>query len=369
MQLVSSIVAALAFMALILTLINAVSIWQPARSSKREGADVSLLIPMRNEARNVEPLFASISASMAQESHRNTWEVIVLDDQSKDATRALLDDQIRQVPELRIISGEDLPDGWLGKPAASQRLFSSASGRFLVFIDADVRLEPGAISAAIAVMEKNEWDFVSPYPRQIALSFMERVIQPLLQWSWFASVPLRLAARLRTPSMAVANGQFFIVTREALDAIGGFTSVKGEVLEDIELARQLWRAGFSGSVIDGSAIAHCRMYNDGKELIEGYSKSLWRAFGSPFGASIALTLMIATSWLPLILGLLGSAWGWLAYFAVSLSRLIAALRTRSFWQSFLLHPISVAILLFMVLRSFHLKRRGALTWRDRSVTL
>jgi GT2 family glycosyltransferase len=167
--------------------------------------------------------------------------------------------------------------------------------------------------------------------------------------------------------MAVANGQFFVVTREALSSIGGFESVKGEVLEDIELARRLWQAGFAGSVVDGSAIAHCRMYESSQELIDGYSKSLWRAFGSPVGAAVALLLMVTTSWLPLLAGILGAAWGWVAFFAISLSRLIAALRTASFWQSFLLHPLSVALLLYLVFRSFRLKRAGALTWRDRAI--
>jgi glycosyltransferase involved in cell wall biosynthesis len=306
---------------------------------------------------------------MDVEEARNSWEVIALDDQSSDDTQIMLEKLREVLPELQVLTGDGPGVGWLGKPAAQQRLISESKGRYLVFIDADVRLEPGAISAAIALMERNGWDFVSPYPRQEAVTFIERVIQPLLQWSWFASIPLRLAARMRIPSMAVANGQFFIVERSALASIDGFTSVKGEVLEDIELARQLWKSGFHGSVIDGSSISYCRMYQDGKELIDGYSKSLWRAFGSPLGATVALLLMIITSWLPLIAGILGSPIGWLAYFAISLSRLIAALRTRSFWQSFLLHPISVAILIFMVFRSFNLKRQGALTWRDRSIAI
>lgn len=366
---VDSLSVALASGALLLTIYNALSIWRPLSSNPEPGDNVSILIPLRNEARNVEPLFVSLKESLAEEKDRASWEIIALDDQSSDATRALLDEHVDAFPELRIVSGESPEAGWLGKTAASQRLLNESKGRYLAFIDADVRLKPGAISAAIAILERNGWDFISPYPRQIALSFLERIIQPLLQWSWFASVPLRLAARVRTPSMAVANGQFFIVKRDALSQIGGFTSVKGEVLEDLELARTLWRSGFKGSVIDGSDIAECRMYNNGKELIDGYSKSLWRAFGSPTGATFALALMITTSWVPLISGILGSPWGWFAFFAIVLSRLITALRTGSFWQSFLLHPMSVAILSLMVVRSFILKRQGSLTWRDRAIAI
>jgi GT2 family glycosyltransferase len=293
--------------------------------------------------------------------------VIALNDQSSDQTGELLQNAQKSLSELNVLNGETPPSGWLGKPAAQERLFKTSRGRYLVFIDADVRLAPGAISAAIDEMESMRWDWISPYPRQIAKSFLERIIQPLLQWSWFASVPLTFAAKFRIPSMAVANGQFFIVRRDAISAIGGFDSVKGEVLEDIELARRLWRTGLSGSVVDGSAIAHCKMYESNQELIDGYSKSLWRAFGSPAGALFVIALMVATSWLPLIAGILGNSWGWFAFFAISLSRLVAALRTASFWQSFLLHPLSVALLTYMVARSFRLKRAGSLTWRDRAI--
>ncbi len=361
------VITGLTLLALAFTLFNALTIWRPHLPPERWSKDVSLLIPLRNEARNVSPLIESLKDSLSVERERQSWEVIALNDQSSDQTGELLQNAKKSLSELNVLNGETPPSGWLGKPAAQERLFKTSRGRYLVFIDADVRLAPGAISAAIDEMESMRWDWISPYPRQIAKSFLERIIQPLLQWSWFASVPLTFAAKFRIPSMAVANGQFFIVRRDALSAIGGFDSVKGEVLEDIELARRLWHAGLSGSVVDGSAIAHCKMYESNQELIDGYSKSLWRAFGSPAGALFAIALMVATSWLPLIAGILGNPWGWFAFFAISLSRLVAALRTASFWQSSLLHPLSVALLTYMVARSFRLKRSGSLTWRDRAI--
>lgn len=376
-NLFATITLSLSMIALALTLLNAATIWRPLpapQHSSHEGSqgvaiNASILLPMRNEAKNVEALISSISGALRQEAGGIDWEVIALDDQSNDETFHLLSQSQSTLPQLRVLRGLDPEAGWLGKPAAQHRLYLEAKGEFLIFIDSDVRIEPGSITAAIKTMEHEDWDFISPYPRQIALTFLERLIQPLLQWSWFASVPLRLAARYRINSMAVANGQLFIVKRSALATIDGFASVKSEILEDIEIARRLWSAGLNGSVVDGSALAHCRMYEGSKALIDGYGKSLWRAFGSPFGATIAITIMIATSWLPLVMGLSGNAWGWIAFFAISLSRLVAALRTRSFWQSFLLHPISVALLSYMIVRSFILKRKGALTWRDRSIAL
>ena len=365
MVFVDAIMVSLATIALLLTVINAMTIRTPRLGAPHEESQISILIPMRNEARNVAEVMDSIALSLGNRE----YELIALDDQSTDETGSLLEAAKSKLPHLKVISGSEPDRGWLGKPAALEKLFRAASGDYLVFMDADVRLEPNAIPSTISLMKQKGWDFTSPYPRQVANTFLERVVQPLLQWSWFASVPLRVAERYRIPSMAVANGQLFIVRRDALQAIDGFSRVKSEILEDIEIARHLWRAGKRGIVTDGSAVAECRMYASSSELIDGYSKSLWRAFGSPLGATIISAILFATSVLPLVAGLMGDPWGWFAYFTVSLSRLIAALRTRSFWQSFLLHPLSVTILIYILLRSYLLKSQGRLLWRDRNISL
>jgi glycosyltransferase involved in cell wall biosynthesis len=357
----AAITLGLSLLALTLAIINALTIFRPG--DRAGDPDFSILLPLRNEASNIEDLFANLRQV------KGVREIIALDDNSTDKTREILERE--RFESVKILDGSPLPQGWLGKIYALDQLYRSGSGKYLVFIDGDVRLHPEGISRAISRMERQSWDFISPYPRQIALTFLERIIQPLLQWSWFASVPLRLGARIRKPAMAIANGQFFIVTKAALEHIDGFVQIKNEILDDLELARALWRSGAKGSVIEGSSLAYCRMYQSGSELINGYSKSLWRAFGSPFGAFIASLLLLATSWLPILLILSTdsqiAASGWIAFFAITISRLIAALVTKSFWQSALLHPISVIVLLYILLRSFYLKRKGALTWRDRVV--
>lgn len=354
----------LSFLALSLTIFNAVTIWRPDKKSENGESNqgsVSILVPMRNEERNILQLLTNLS----QVKDIGKYEVIIIDDGSTDETRFLLEEGREVLPQLQILEGKILPPDWLGKPHALEQLFKKSTSKYLLFLDADVRITPTAIEKSISMMNRYGWNFISPYPRQIAQSFLERMIQPLLQWSWFASVPLRLATQYRIQSMAVANGQFFLIERTALTKIAGFEAIKDQVLDDIELARQLWRSGARGSVVEGSHLAECRMYQSGNELIAGYSKSLWRAFGSPFGAAVAASLLLLTSWGVLLTALFISPLGWMAFFAISASRLIAARATKSFWQSFLLHPVSVMILLYILLRSFYLKRRGRLTWRDR----
>jgi len=240
----------------------------------------------------------------------------------------------------------------------------------LVFVDADVRIGPSAIAAAITQMKKYRWDFISPYPKQLALTLSEKCVQPLLQWSFMSALPLRLAHRSASPAMAVANGQFFIVTRSAYDRAGGHHAIKSEVLDDLELARALLRSGAMGGVADGSSVATCRMYENRALLFEGYRKSLWRAFPHPIIALFANAYLAATAILPLLL-IVFSPSHWRLYLAaygcVVASRVITALKTRANPLYALWHFISIALFNYLVATSWIGKSRGQLTWRGRKI--
>lgn len=322
---------------------------------------ISILIPLRNEAENV----SGVMSSVLEQENLTDFEVIVIDDASTDDTLSLLMEI--SAPNLSIIAGQSLKSGWLGKNYACHQLAGVATGEYLVFVDADVRLHPDAVANSIHAMRRWKWDFLSPYPRQIALSFLERLVQPLLQWSWFVSLPLRLAEILNKPSMVVANGQFFITRRRAYISSGGHEGIRSEVLDDLELARSLVRNGFRGGVAEGSTIAECRMYSSARELIEGYTKSQWRAFGNPFGAIIAIALLFLTSIAPIAMGLLGESMGWYAYFGIVFTRILAGLRTRSILSSAILHPLSAGIWIYLISSSWYRKSRGRLMWRGRQL--
>ena len=136
---------------------------------------VSILIPMRNEAENVIELIALLKA----QSNLIDFEIIALDDSSSDNTKELLLG-ISQ-GNLKVIAGRELAEGWLGKNYACYQLAKAATGEYLVFLDADVRLKPDAIASTIESMRAWNWDFISAYPRQVAITFLERLTQPLLQ--------------------------------------------------------------------------------------------------------------------------------------------------------------------------------------------
>ena len=338
--------------ALIITLANVINMRVVGlKGATSVGETVDVLIPMRNEEENVEGCLKSVLNSELLDVSK----VFVLDDGSNDSTAEL----IGQFKVDKLI-GTQPPTGWLGKVWACHNLAQVGKGKYLVFMDADVRLHPYAIASAITKMNKFGWDFISPYPRQISGSFLEKLIQPLLQWSWLASVPLRIAEKFPNRSMTIANGQFFIVKRSAYNTSGGHASIPNEVLDDLELARLLISKGFKGGVADGSAVASCRMYKNNSQLIEGYTKSLWKAFGGQFGTLIAIFLLYFTGISP-YLGI-----GAPASF-IFLSRVLAALKTRSNPAYAFLHPISILVLLYLIVLSSIRKSRGTLQWRGRAI--
>jgi cellulose synthase/poly-beta-1,6-N-acetylglucosamine synthase-like glycosyltransferase len=320
---------------------------------------VGVLVPMRNEAENVEGIVATLAAQAG------SLHFYLLDDNSEDATFSLLNRFTRGDSRFTVISGAALHEKWIGKTWALQQLFEACDEEVLVSIDADVRLSNDAINKAVTLMHGARLDFVSPYPQQIAQSFAERLVQPLLQWSWLTTVPLRYAESSGQQSMAVANGQFFVVRRSALAAIGGYQSVKHAVIDDVFLARELIKSGSSGTVINGSDIAETRMYGSWSEIKAGYGKSLNQAFGSIVGAVFAAAFLIATSIAPLILGLFGNPYGWLGFAAIVGTRALSAIKSRGRVLDSVLHPISVLALIYLIAYSYF--RRGSIQWKGRTI--
>jgi hypothetical protein len=208
-------------------------------------------------------------------------------------------------------------------------------------------------------------EFISAYPRQVAFSFSERLVQPLLQWSWMTTVPLRMAERSSRTSLAVANGQFFMVKKSALAQISGFTAIANEVLDDMKLARALISSGAHGGVADGSKIAHTRMYKNFREIKAGYGKSLWSAFATPLGAGVAIAFIFLTGIAPIILWFTGNPIGLFTYEIIVITRIFSAKRSGGRTLDSLLHPISSAILIYLIIYSWRM--RGKVRWKGRTL--
>lgn len=329
---------------------------------------ISVLVPARDEAMRIAPCIAAILAS---EGVRDL-EVIVLDDGSRDRTPDIAIATAADDLRLTLIHGGDSapPDGWLGKTWACHRLAAAASGSVLVFVDADVVLAPHAIASTVALMRGSGLDLVSPYPRQLADGALPRLVQPLLQWSWVTLLPLRVAETSSRVSLAAANGQLLAIDAQAYARCGGHGSVRGEVLDDVALLRAVKRSQGRGVVVDGTDLATCRMYDDAGALVEGYTKSLWSAFGSPAGSAAVVALLALLYVVPPVAGVVGPTprartLGALGYAAGVGGRVLVARRTGGRVADAVAHPVSVAVFGALVAESWRRRRAGSLTWRGR----
>ncbi|MDT4985929.1 MAG: hypothetical protein QOI74_23 [Micromonosporaceae bacterium] len=344
---------------------------QPDDGATR-GPTVAVLLPVRDEAVRVG---ACLRGLLGQRDVADL-EIIVLDDGSTDGTadviRAALTgtgDTIR----VRLITGDPLPPGWLGKPHACAQLAASTTADVLVFVDADVVLAPHAVAAGVALLDgvtepdatnqHNKIALLSPYPRIVG----QDLVQPLLQWSWLTFLPLRAMERSPRESLAAAGGQFLVVRAGAYAAAGGHGAVRDRVLEDLALARAVKRTGGRIALADGSRLATCRMYPSWRELTDGYAKSLWASFGSPAGAAVVVAVLQVLYVVPFVAMLTGSVAGLVGYALAVTGRMLSARATGGRWIAAFAHPVSIVIFGALVILSFARRRRGDLRWKGRPV--
>jgi hypothetical protein len=342
--------------------LNMVLLRRPPANLVTVTRPVTVVLPVRNEEAEVGDCLTALLAQRGVDRLR----IVVVDDGSTDATA----DVVRTFADERVhlVSAPPPPPGWLGKPhACATGVQAAADAEVLVFVDADVRLAPGAVASAVALLDRHGLDLVSPWPRPVAVTPAERLVQPLAPWLWATTLPLRLAERSPRPSLAAANGQFLVLTRAGYERAGGHAAVRGEVLEDIALLRAVKATGGRGVPVDGSLLAACRMYDGWPAVRDGYSKSLWSAVGgSPVASGVAAAALTAVWVVPAVAALRGSRAGLAGYAAGVAGRAVVAARTGSrVWPDALAHPLSMLLFDALMVRSLTGRRRGTLSWRGR----
>ncbi|MET7866061.1 glycosyltransferase [Micromonospora taraxaci] len=336
---------------------------------------VAVLLPLRDEATRVTPCLRALLAQRGVPGLR----IVVLDDGSTDGTADVVRAVAGDDPRVTLLTGVSPPPGWLGKPHACWQLAARADpdATALVFVDADVVLAPHAVAAAVTELRAARATLLSPYPRIVVATAADRLVQPLLQWLWLTFLPLRAMERSSRPSLAAAGGQFLVLDRAGYTAAGGHATVADKILEDVELARAVKRAGGRIALADGSRLATCRMYDDWPQLRDGYSKSLWASFGHPAAAAAVVAALLLLYTAPPLIALVGvaagapgvAAVGLAGYLLGAIGRVLTARATGGrWWPDALAHPVSVVVLGWLTLRSYHLRKRRRLTWRGRPVS-
>lgn len=232
---------------------------------------VSVVVPARNEALNIVTCLESITASTYPD-----FEVLVVDDRSEDLTGSLARSvDVGNARRLLVIDGEELPEGWLGKPWACLQGRRQATGDLLLFTDADTTHSEDLLRKAVAGLVEDEADLLTLTGRQLMESFWERLVQPHIFLMMLLRFPnFEKTARNRRWRDAIANGQFLLFTSQAYDRIGGHESVRDEVVEDLALAQQVKRAGLALRIRGAEHDLATRMYRSLPELVAGWSKNI-----------------------------------------------------------------------------------------------
>jgi hypothetical protein len=335
-------------------------------------ADVSVVIPARNEAHNLAACLAAVGA--AGDAVR---EILVVDDHSEDATAAIAAEAAGRDARVRVLRAPPLPPGWTGKSHALHHGARSARGHWLLFVDADVRLGPGAAGTVLAVAHARALEVLSLSPRQRADGAWERLLQPLV----FDLLDERFdMAAVNDPARpaAAANGQFLLFRRTAYERIGGHAAVRGEILEDVALARRVKAAGLGLHFATTRSLAETRMYRGFAELWAGWTKNLFLLLGGgPLGVpAAALSRALLWSAPPLTLaaalalgpGARGAAAAGALATALLLAAAASLLHARGAPLRYApLVPAGQAVLAAMIVASWfrHVVRRGV-RWKGRT---
>jgi chlorobactene glucosyltransferase len=254
--------------------------FQPATS---ETPLVSIIVPARNEALNI----GVCTATLFNTCYPNV-EIIVVDDASSDATGDIARVLAQRSPmQVKVVSTEPLPSGWVGKSWACWTGYQQASGELLLFTDADTRHDDELLPLAVGALQQSGAALITIMPRQLMEGFWERVVLPhvflMLQLS-FGN--LNRVNHTKNPRRVIANGQFMLIRRSVYERLGGHQAVRSEVCEDLLLAQRVVAAGDRMLLAHAPDLMETRMYRSLDGIIEGWSKNLAR------GAQLALTPLI-----------------------------------------------------------------------------
>ncbi len=325
---------------------------------------VSVLIPARNEAHQIGRLLEDLM----DQDHPN-WEAIVYNDLSEDDTESVVRHYMNKDNRIRLISGEALPPGWLGKNHGCHRLAAKAGGGFLLFLDADVRLGKTALGDALAHREKFRLDLLSVFPRQKMNSFGEKISVPLMNWVLLSLLPLILTRKTKLPSLAAANGQFMLFNAVVYKRHLFHQQFRKKPAEDIAIAREMKKKGFRIHTILGGRQVECRMYPSLAEAMGGFSKNVIDFFGSSFAMAILFTLLTTFGFIPVYLAMGPVAMAGLLIMTLAIRGITAGISRQQVIINIATAPLQQAIFAATVVLAIYRTIRKTNTWKGRSVNI
>jgi Glycosyl transferase family 2 len=236
--------------------------------------EVSIIVPARNEETSLADCLGTLVGQAGA-----SYEIIVVDDDSTDRTRA-----IAESFPVRVLTAGPLPEGWSGKCNAAWSGAKIAQGQWLLFTDADTKHAPNSIATGLQEAKDSAADLLSYSPEQEVASLAERALMPVIFGELATTYPPKDVSD-PSSSVAAANGQYMLIRREAYHAIGGHAAVATAILEDVELAKRAKQAGHK-LTFHFSDVVTTRMYRSFGEMWEGWTKNLALLFPNARGLAM-----------------------------------------------------------------------------------
>ncbi|MGB3152727.1 MAG: glycosyltransferase [Maribacter sp.] len=348
---------------LLVALFNYLSFaYLPKVSSLAIVPSVSILIPARNEEDTIGTLLEQLSGLEYPK-----LEIIVYNDYSDDKTESIVNHWATLQPTIKIINGEQLPKGWLGKNYACHQLAQAATGSILLFLDADVNIKKDLIIRSTSHFQKYGLHLLSIFPKQLFKSLGEKVSVPLMNWILLSLLPLSLIRKSNNEAFSAANGQFMMFKAATYKAIWPHENCKSSSVEDIVILRLFKQKNLASDTRLGDSDISCRMYNGLDAAITGFTKNIFQFFGNSKLITVSFGIIITLA--PFIIYFnMGVLW-FTAYIAGILSiRLFVSLASQqSVVQNILLTLPQHIIFLVIIIKGLINNKQRKILWKGRNI--
>lgn len=334
---------------------------------------VSVLVPARNEEENIAKCLHALIAQTDK-----SLEILVLDDRSTDRTAEVIQNIAKSDLRVRMLSGAELPSGWIGKNWACHQLSQEATGDYLLFIDADTILAEGVILTAVMNSTSRDVDLLTVMPQRITNCIVEKLLFPFIDWASFCWMPMKRAHSSQSSHLSATFGQFMLFKREAYQAIGGHSAIRAVPIDDFELGRATKKRGLQWMLLEGVNCVQVLPAEGNIDAFRSVSRSVYPAIYHRFGVLALFSMaVLALGFLPP----LTFAMNIMSYpqekealvistvpiCMIAIPWFIVCRKFNHSMFTVLLYPLAIALMVIVGFHSMITYSRGLVSWKRRRI--